>query len=107
MSETNASIRQQRTCSVCGGPIRHAEVDEAGLCGPCGLRVRLRRLPAVGSACALCGERRRRNLTVWELTGEVVCHGCAFHLREMRPWPTRLDPIARRLRRERRADSRS
>lgn len=97
---------RQRTCRVCGGPIRHAEVDEPGLCGPCGLRVRLQRLPEEGSACLLCGERRRRALTVWELTGEPVCHTCAFHLREMRPWPTRLDNVAFQMQRERRANHR-
>jgi hypothetical protein len=100
-------VAQRRpTCRVCGGPIRHAEVDEPGLCGPCGLRLRLERLPRAGSACALCGDRRRRALTIWELTGDPVCHTCAFHLREMRPWPTRLDHIAHQMRRERRSSLR-
>lgn len=101
-----ASPKRRPTCSVCGGPIRHAEVDEAGLCGPCGLRVRLKSLPRAGSDCVLCGERRRRALTVWALTGDPVCHTCAFHLREMRPWPTRLEPLVAQMQRERRTDPR-
>ena len=101
MDDSSPTVRSP-TCRVCGGPIQHAEVDEAGLCGPCGLRVRLKQLPQSGSECVLCGERRRRALTVWELTGDPVCHSCAFHLREMRPWPTHLEHIAVQMQRERR-----
>lgn len=105
MDEPADTLRRP-TCHVCGGPIRHAAVDEPGLCGPCGLRVRLGHLPGSDTACVLCGERRRRALTVWELTGDPVCHTCAFHLREMRPWPKRLEHIAFQMQRERRAASR-
>ena len=106
MSDVSPTADRVRLCSVCGHAIRHAEVVEAGLCGPCGLRVRLRHLPPKGCACVLCGERRRRALTVWEPSGDPVCHACGFHLREMRPWPVRLDAVARQMRRQRRSASR-
>ncbi len=94
------------TCRVCGGRIQHAEVVEAGLCGPCGLRLRLRQLAPADTQCVLCGERRRRSLTLWAPSGDVVCHTCAFYLKEMRPWPEDLAPVATVLRRERRSDNR-
>jgi hypothetical protein len=96
----------ERPCQLCGSRIRHVEVDEPGLCGPCGLRLRLGQVPAVGARCAVCGERRRRALTVWPLSGEPVCHTCAFYLKESRPWPRSIDEVARRLRRERRLQAR-
>ncbi|MDY0001212.1 MAG: hypothetical protein RBU30_07960 [Polyangia bacterium] len=95
-----------RACSVCGEPILHAQVDEPGLCGPCGLRLRLRRLPPPGAACVLCGERRRRALTLWAPSGDVVCHTCDFYLREKRPWPETLQGLERPMRRERRRSQR-
>ena len=95
-----------RTCRVCGGAIEHAEVVEPGLCGPCGLRVRLRQLAPQGTQCVTCGERRRRSLTVWAPTGDVVCHTCAFYLMERRPWPDDLAPFAHKMRRERRREPR-
>jgi hypothetical protein len=100
------SPQRTPTCAVCGDTIVHAQVDEQGLCGPCGLRLRLRRLPPAGARCVLCGERRRRSLTLWPLSGDVVCHTCDFYLRETRPWPEDLAPLARRLRRDRRTQGR-
>ena len=94
------------TCRVCGSRIQHAQVVEAGLCGPCGLRLRLRQLAPEGTRCVCCGERRRRALTVWAPSGDVVCHTCDFYLKEMRPWPEDLGPVAPILRRERRLDHR-
>ena len=96
----------ERPCLLCGSPIQHVEVDEPGLCGPCGLRRRLGQVPAIGARCAVCGERRRRALTVWPLSGEPVCHTCAFYLREARPWPRSIAELQRRLVRERRKRSR-
>lgn len=94
------------TCRVCGGRIIHAQVVEPGLCGPCGLRLRLRRLAPEGTRCVLCGERRRRALTVWHPTGDVVCHTCDFYLKEQRPWPEDLAPLASQMSRERRHQDR-
>jgi len=97
---------KERYCNICGSVISHAEVDEKGLCGPCGLRYRMNKLPPAGSRCVLCGERRRRNLTTWPLSGDPVCHSCEFYLKETRPYPK--DPRSQkgRLKRERRARER-
>jgi hypothetical protein len=98
--------RSGRLCKVCGSPIVHAEVDEEGLCGPCGLRSRRGELPPAGSKCVVCGERRRRNLTVWPLSGDPVCHTCVFYLKEASPWPEDPTDLSWRLRRERRGEPR-
>ena len=89
-------------CKVCGNLIIHAQVDEDGLCGPCGLRFRMNKLPPAGAYCVLCGERRRRNLTTWALSGDPVCYGCEFHLKETRPYPENPLTQKSRLRRDRR-----
>ena len=89
-------------CKVCGCEIKHAQIPEQGLCGPCGLRARRGQLPPVGSRCVICGERRRRNLTIWPLSGDPVCHACCFYLKEARPWPQDPRQVAWRLRRDRR-----
>jgi hypothetical protein len=98
--------RTGRYCKICGRLIQHAELDEEGLCGPCGLRVRMNKVPPVESRCVVCGERRRRNLTIWPLSGDPVCHSCSFYLKDTRPYPE--DPLSQkwRLKRNRRDGSR-
>ena len=75
----------EERCLVCGFPLGGAG-PQKGLCDPCMVKFRAGDLAPSGQRCALCGERRRRNLKKHDPTGEFVCRPCHDRLLTLPSW---------------------